>query len=94
MATYSKTIYVNAQEVRELKSAIGFNKRIYFFAQNKSANDVYLEQGKAPTATQGTTIAAGLFYERDRAVPQGQIYIKGSVAAPAVQEVSIEEEFA
>jgi predicted deacylase len=93
MAPYPKTVYVNDQIEAEIKAAVGFDKRVYFFAQNKSANDIYINQGTHANVRQGTTLAGGLFYERDRAVPQGQIYISGSVASPALQEVSIEEEF-
>lgn len=93
MATYPKTVFVNDETEVELKIARGTQKREYLFAQNQSLNDVFINQGTHADANNGTTIAAGLFYERERTVPQGTIYIKGSVAAPALQKVHVEEEF-
>jgi hypothetical protein len=93
MGTFSKTEYVNNQVEVELKPAKGFQSRKYLFIQNRSANDIYINQGTHAKANQGTVLAAGLFYERWVNPPQGQIYVSGSIAAPAVQEIGIDEEF-
>jgi hypothetical protein len=94
MGTYSKTEYVNDLNEAEVKPAKGANSRKYLFIQNRSLNDIYINQGTHAKANQGTVLAAGLFYERWVNPPQGHIYISGSVASPATQEVAIEEEFA
>lgn len=93
MATYPKTEYVNAVTEIEIKQAIGGRKREYLIVQNMSGDEVYFNQGTHADANNGITIAGGLFLERERTVPQGTLYIKGSVAAPALQRVVIEEEF-
>lgn len=93
MATYPQTIYVNATEEKEIKIGRGFTRRVYLFLQNLSGNDIYINQGTHADAQNGTTLSGGLFYERDRAVPQGTIWVRGSVAAPARQQIQLEEEF-
>lgn len=87
------TIYVNAAVDVEKKSPKG--GRSYFFAQNLSANDVYFDEGTMATSENGITIAAGQFLELrqsdGQSVPQGNIWFRGSVAAPATQRILVKE---
>lgn len=59
--------------------------RNYAFLQNLSANDIYVNFGTHADINNGFTLGAGLFYERDRSVPQEDIYVRGSV--PGSQKV-------
>lgn len=99
MAGYPQTIYVNASEEKEIKIGAGKARRLYLFLQNASANDIYLNLGTHADAQNGTTLLAGLFYERTssdgsgKGVPQGTIWVRGSQAAPARQQINLEEEF-
>lgn len=86
-------IYVNASVDMEVRPPKG--GRTYFFAQNNSAADVYYEEGTLATSENGIVIAAGQFIEQrasdGQSVPQGNLWFRGSAAAPTLQRITIKE---
>lgn len=85
-----RTGYVNAI-TEEVSKPVRGQPRRYLLIQNVSANDIYIAEGTHATINNGIIIGAGQFYERSRQdyVPQEFIFISGSVAAPATQQVNI-----
>lgn len=87
------TIYVNATQDVEVKPPK--EGRTYFFAQNLSGADVYYDEGTMATSENGITIAAGQFIELSRnqgqAVPQGNVWFRGSAASPTQQRIVIKD---
>jgi hypothetical protein len=88
------TIYVNSATDRE-KRPPKDRRRTYFFAQNLSTADIYYAEDTMATSENGITLSAGQFLELDTsqgaAVPQGNVWFRGSVAAPALQRIIIKE---
>lgn len=89
---FPRQIQVNAI-TEEICKPVRSGLRKYFFAQNLSANDIYLNFGTHADINNGFTLGAGLFYERSRAdnVTQDYIFVRGSVAGAALQNVQIIE---
>lgn len=94
MANYRKTIYINSSvdvECRPPRDRL----RTYFFAQNVSAASIYYEEGTLATSENAIEIQTGQYIELDQtrgnAVPQGNVWFRGSVAAPTLQRVIIKE---
>lgn len=87
------TIYVNAVTDYEVRPPS--RGRAYFFAQNLSDADVYYEENTMATSENGLTIAAGQNIELrasdGQSVPQGNVWFRGSKAAPNNQRILIKE---
>lgn len=88
------TLYVNASAHVEKRPPRG-RRRTYFFAQNLSANDIYYEEGTMADPVRSIKIGAGQYIElwqsQGDAVPQGNVWFLGSVAAPATQQIQVKE---
>lgn len=85
-----RTGFVNLTQ-EEVSKPVKGQPRRYLAIQNNSANDVYIAEGTHASINNGITLGAGQLYERSRQdyVPQEFIFISGSQAAPAQQQVSI-----
>jgi hypothetical protein len=82
--------FVNAV-TEEVSKPVKGQPRRYLLVQNASLNDIYIAEGSHANINNGITIGAGQSYERSRQdyVPQEFIFIQGSVAAPALQQINI-----
>ena len=88
---YTQTVFVNAVTEVVIKPPKGA-RRSYFLAQGDATGDFYINFDTHADAGNGITVPAGQFYERERGTaPQNYIYLKGSVAAPALQRILITE---
>lgn len=69
-------------------------KRNYLLIQNKSGNEIDINEDTHADTNNGEAVNGGQFWERSAhtsLVPQGNIYINGTVAAPATQTVIIDQ---
>lgn len=86
-------LYVN--NVTDVEKKPPRKGRSYFFAQNLSAADVYYDEGTMATSENGLTIGAGQNLELrasdGQSVPQGNVWFRGSAAAPTLQRILIKE---
>jgi hypothetical protein len=85
----STTRQVNLLLEERLRALKG--TRDYILIQNTSANDIYINIDTHADVNNGITISAGLYWERDKNVPQNDIYVRGSVASPALQQLNVVE---
>lgn len=84
---FPRTIQVSTTLEELLKPTRGIHRQ-YFFIQNLSANDIYINFGTHADVNNGFTLGAGLYYERDRFPPQEYVFVKGSqVASQQVQVI-------
>lgn len=88
----NSTRQINALLEERLRPMKG--TRDYILIQNTSGNDIYINIDTHADVNNGITIAAGLYWERDKNVPQNDIYVRGSVASPALQQINIVEGYA
>lgn len=90
------TVYVNSTEPVELRAPVG--GRSFFRIENVSGAILYYSEDIQATPENGTPLAdlEVNHFSRDigQAVPQGTVWIIGSVAAPARQRVLIKEQHA
>lgn len=95
-----RVVQVNADEQTEIRPPRG-KRRTYLNIFNDAGGNIFISQNSpVPVGGVGTPVIAasgsrqwGATGQSPEAVPNGSLWIRGSVVAPAVQQVTIEESF-